>query len=384
MKLLYLFNPENDLCLANGGEDYMPPPSARLIAHDLAVLPLWYGDDEGAVLLPNGFEIEKDSFFAALPNIERRCFYESSDFTGAENIIPWGWSAAVAKRFRRLGINPLQLPYKQQLEQLRALSNRKFSVELLQALVADGFESEAGVPKILRSPDEVWRFVEQHPAAILKAPWSGSGKGLWRCMGQYNLTVERWSNGVIKRQQFVVGEKFYDKTIDFAMQFYSDGVREVHFAGYSLFRTDEKGAYKGNVLASDAVIEQRITTYCSHEKLHALRRWLCGYFSAHIAPHYKGYFGVDMLCFCKGNGLYGLHPCVEVNLRMTMGMVARTLYDKHIAAGREGFFQIDYHDQPGALLANHLERLKRQPADTYLSLTPVNHDTRYHAWVIME
>ena len=384
MKHLYLFNPENDLCLANGGEDYMPPPSARLIARDLAVLPLWYGDNEGAVLLPNAFEIAKDTPIAALPDVERRCFYEGSDLSEIENVIPWGWSAAVAKRIRRLGVNPSRLPDKQQLERLRELSNRSLSVELLRALVADGFELEVGMPEILRSPDEVRRFVEQYTQTILKAPWSGSGKGLWRGIGQYNLSVERWSNGIIRRQQFVVGELFQNKTIDFAMQFYSDGVGEVHFAGYSLFRTDEKGAYKGNVLLPDAAIEQRITTYCNGEKPHALRRWLCNYFSARVAPHYKGYFGVDMLCFDKGDGQYGLHPCVEVNLRMTMGMVARMLYNKYIASGREGFFQIDYHDQPGVLLANHLERLKHQPADTYLSLTPVNHDTRYHAWVIMD
>ena len=382
---LYLFNPENDLCLAHGGEDYMPPPSARLIAHDLAALPLWYGGDDSVVLLPNDFSIEENSPFFGFQNIESRCVYEDSlssiKVKNATNIIPWGWSAAVEKRLRRLGIQPAILPDKERIVRLRELSSRRFSVELLQALAADGFEIECGMPELLQTPAEVRRFVEQHPQTILKAPWSGSGKGLWRCMGNYNLTVERWSNGILKRQQLIIGERFVDKKIDFAMQFYSDGAGEARFVGYSLFTTDDKGVYKGNFLAPDHIIEEKITAYCKGEKLHGLRDWLCSYFSMRVAPYYKGYFGVDMLCFRNGENGYGLHPCVEVNLRMTMGMVARLLYDYHINNGKTGFYQIDYHETPGTLLASHNENIQNP---NYLSLTPVNRDTRYQAYVIME
>ena len=34
--ILYIFNPENDLALADGGANYCPPPAAALIAHELA------------------------------------------------------------------------------------------------------------------------------------------------------------------------------------------------------------------------------------------------------------------------------------------------------------------------------------------------------------
>ena len=39
---LYLFNPENDLAIAFGGENYTPPPAAQLIGKELSALPLWY------------------------------------------------------------------------------------------------------------------------------------------------------------------------------------------------------------------------------------------------------------------------------------------------------------------------------------------------------
>ena len=33
---LYLFNPENDLAIAFGGENYTPPPAAQLIGKELS------------------------------------------------------------------------------------------------------------------------------------------------------------------------------------------------------------------------------------------------------------------------------------------------------------------------------------------------------------
>ena len=50
---LYIFNPENDLSVANGGENYMPPPRARIIAEDLAFLPVWYAENGDDVIVPS-------------------------------------------------------------------------------------------------------------------------------------------------------------------------------------------------------------------------------------------------------------------------------------------------------------------------------------------
>ncbi|BDW79475.1 hypothetical protein BFINE_52700 [Bacteroides finegoldii DSM 17565] len=44
-KTLYLFNPEHDLALASGEINYMPPASARQMATELALLPVWYAEE---------------------------------------------------------------------------------------------------------------------------------------------------------------------------------------------------------------------------------------------------------------------------------------------------------------------------------------------------
>ena len=39
---LYVFNPDTDMALANNEENYIAPASARRMAQDLALLPIWY------------------------------------------------------------------------------------------------------------------------------------------------------------------------------------------------------------------------------------------------------------------------------------------------------------------------------------------------------
>lgn len=38
---------------------------------------------------------------------------------------------------------------------------------------------------------------------------------------------------------------------------------------------------------------------------------------------------------------FRIHPCVEINLRMNMGVVARFLYDRYVRSDSTGRFVID-------------------------------------------
>ena len=55
---LHIFNPENDLALADGGANYCPTPAAAYIAYDLASLPLWFAGEQDCVVLPDGVHRE--------------------------------------------------------------------------------------------------------------------------------------------------------------------------------------------------------------------------------------------------------------------------------------------------------------------------------------
>ena len=54
---LYLFNPDNDLSLASGEVNYMPPATARRMAEELALLPAWYASAGSAVLAPSAYNL---------------------------------------------------------------------------------------------------------------------------------------------------------------------------------------------------------------------------------------------------------------------------------------------------------------------------------------
>ena len=55
---LYLFNPDSDLALANNETNYIAPVSARRMAQDLALLPVWYADPHNAVLAPSAYNAD--------------------------------------------------------------------------------------------------------------------------------------------------------------------------------------------------------------------------------------------------------------------------------------------------------------------------------------
>ena len=57
-KTLYLFNPEHDLALASGEINYMPPASARQMATELALLPVWYAEEGSEVLAPSAYHLD--------------------------------------------------------------------------------------------------------------------------------------------------------------------------------------------------------------------------------------------------------------------------------------------------------------------------------------
>ncbi len=177
------------------------------------------------------------------------------------------------------------------------------------------------------------------------------------------------------------------------MEFYSDGKGRIIFAGYSLFRTNAGGAYEGNRLLPDAEIERRLSAYVSVAALHRLREELQRRLSVSLETEYAGYLGVDMM-ICRFALLpeFRIHPCVEINLRMNMGLVSRMLYDRYVRPGAGGTFRISYHPSDGQALQEHDAMKVAHPLHTrngrvvkgYLPLVPVRKSSRYRAYILVE
>ena len=124
-KTLYLFNPEHDLALASGEINYMPPASARQMAAELALLPVWYAEEGSAVLAPSAYNLDYMKRMRQLLGLSVHLMTEP-ELASERNldIRPWGWDIAVRKRLLDLGIEKHALPSIEQLNKLRSCSHR--------------------------------------------------------------------------------------------------------------------------------------------------------------------------------------------------------------------------------------------------------------------
>lgn len=385
---VYLFNPENDLALADGTWAYSAPPAAMRIANDLSTLPLWYADAEEYVYLPH---IDQYEYYNKVSEIFRLAKpYTKERFEKVDEVSPWGWSVQLHRRLKNLGMSEKGMLAESELEAVRELSNRITSIKILRSLKSKGFDTP-DIPEYFSNPDDVASYVNSHERCVIKAPWSGSGKGIMWGKGKVERPLEQFYKGVMKRQGGVVCEKFLNVVVEFAMEFQYTG-EEVIFAGYSLFTTSN-ASYNGNILASDKDIERFISQYTSQTELYALRKCLSSVLNELLnGSGYRGYLGIDMMIYYDAEGCYKLNPCMELNLRMNMGMVSRIFYDKYVEADAVGCYRVAYFKNAGEALLLH-ERLryekpllsnKSRICSGYINLSPVNSETSYMAYAIIE
>ena len=99
----------------------------------------------------------------------------------------------------------------------------------------------------------------------------------------------------------------------------------IDFIGYSLFES-KNGAYSKNILASNEEIEEMIAGYIPHNALTAIREGLISILFDALAGHYEGFLGVDQMICQTGVPIF--IPVSEINLRMTMGLIARNQHDE--------------------------------------------------------
>ena len=307
MNCLYVFNPENDIALADGHLGYTPPVQIQQMRRELWWLPQWWADEEDIVW-----------------NGEERL--NLSDDT---RILPWGWSPSLCHQLKQAGVQESLLPSRKELEQIRQLSHRQTAVSLLQELRSelplDGHF--AGNSVLCRSIEEAVETANAYGETLLKSPWSSSGRGL---MKTDNPQWKAWASRILKAQGSVVVEQFLHKVSDFALEFWLDGKGGVEYQGLSLFYTNERGAYLGNWVAPEEQKLAWLAQYIPLQYLQEIRAW----WTARLSRFdYAGPVGIDMMLAQEG-----ICPCIEVNWRWTMGLVSCLVAEQ----GRYGRMVVEY------------------------------------------
>ena len=98
----------------------------------------------------------------------------------------------------------------------------------------------------------------------------------------------------------------------------------IDFIGYSMFES-KNGAYSRNILASNEDIEDRITGYIHRDTLIGVLEDLTAILADTLVGHYEGFLGIDQIICQPDSPIFV--PVSEINLRMTMGLIARNQYE---------------------------------------------------------
>lgn len=342
MKHLYLFNPENDLALAAGSSSFTPPAAALRLAASGAGLPMWYASRGDYVLADDThrpyFESLGEMFNFPASIVGR------SPESGIDRCVPWGWSAYASRLLHDAGCADCALPDSLFIDNVRRLSHRRISIEVYRHLHALAKALPYPLPPVpveVRDIAEIQKRLAVGDHLFLKSPLSGSGRGILDTATAPVRQILRLASGVIRHQGSIVMEQALDKRCDFAMLFdMIDG--RARFVGYSCFFNAGYSAYAGNLLMPD---EDLAAFICSHgvdrQWLDATRDAVGETLTRLVGTGYSGALGVDMMVYTDGRlGCPSIAPCVEVNLRMTMGRVAHSFTQRYLYPDAKGIMSI--------------------------------------------
>jgi len=324
---LHIFNPEHEIALAMNKARFTPSHNVTKMRREMAFLPLLWAEP-GDIVLVDDTEYAYKIADRLKPYINKgvtimgynrlrsvikqkvgmKCF----DLEAA----PWGWDKAVKHTLLSMGWPEENLPTDEFLDQVRNVSHRRTAKAFLEETNSKFISIE------LTTINELIKYIEQYDKVVLKSPWSCSGRGI-RFVSKENCTPSlfRWIENIISQQGSIMLEPHYEKLRDFALEY--EVVDDcVKFVGFSLFDTCYT-AYSSSLIATEERKREILETYLFPSEIDEIVSRCEDYIASIIPKGYEGGIGVDMMIVKNGEGFL-LHPCVEINVRRTMGHVALT------------------------------------------------------------
>lgn len=334
---IHVFNPEHDIALACDERHFTPPHVVSELRKDLSFLPVLWAEHDDLVLV-------EDAVFAEIACRPLLKFSRNSKFisfsalhslnfsTQNLRIEPWGWDTAIKEQLLTLSPSLANyVPTDEQLTVIRALSNRTFAAEHLLPKLVSLDERLIGESCYAESLDDAFDlFCFQD--SVIKKPWSSSGRGIRYVLHEekYNAPTfvyqqNQWIKNVIAQQGGLMVEPYYNKVRDFGVEFVAEPDGKIAYRGLSLFQT-VNGAYAGSLIASEEIKRGKLGKYIDLELFDKVVNNIISVLEPLLKDRYIGPFGVDMMIVAgEGGKGFRLHPCVELNLRHTMGHVANSL-----------------------------------------------------------
>lgn len=327
--VLHIFNPSHDEALAANYPYYYPSAISRKIADLWGGLPaIWAKEGDIVLLSGNPSQLllmELQEKWGGRVRFVGQRQVSSVPWEEIEYIDPWGWDLPLRHRLKKMGVPFHLLPSDEQLATTRRLSGRATTalmLPLLREKLERGGIPTAGQSVVATNMDDTGRLLQAWNGGVVKSLWSCSGRGVFYAGKNLNEPVRRRIERLLDKYGGVEIEPRYEPTATFALEFFADKEKGISCLGVSLFHCGTSGAYSGNVVASQTYILRRLGEMGLSEKwvspLSAACAEVAGVF---LNGHYSGPFGIDMMMVRSNDG-EKVFPCMETNLRRTMGHVA--------------------------------------------------------------
>lgn len=325
---IHLFNPENDLALALGCRHYTPPPHAAQLHRAGALLPVWWADGDDTIIAPAAYGGADAAWLRSEWGLEARLWQgpeagKQPGHASTPSPTPWGWSEDARRQFMAAGVGADALPTSEAIAALRMLSHRRSTVAILSGLGRDDL-----LPEEVTDPARVLQLEAEEEGRFLKSPWSCSGRGVFCARGLPPKVLADKAAGIIHRQGSVMVEHGMEKVAEFGALYECRPREGARFRGFSMFLTEPRGAYLGNIVAPQDHFLDRISSLGLLSETETATRQLEGVVTQLLGGRYAGWLGIDMMAYADRHGTTRLHPCIEMNLRMTMGVVAMKIAER--------------------------------------------------------
>jgi hypothetical protein len=401
----YLFNPTCDYAIANHNANWQPNKILQKMEDDLSTLPMFFGSKIDFVLVDR---VTSREFIYSLKQLKigipklilKKDSLQNPHFINLpkNKLLPWGWSPA-AHKFFSSHKDSCSAEFRQSAvfkwkPEHREIASRKFALGILKqlqsTLKAQYILTEDQIPTICISKNDFESVIEKWGNVMIKAPWSSSGRGL-QPITKTPVHPKVWEKvmGIVKEQGFAVVEPLLNKALDLALLF-EIKKGKVEYIGTSYFFTNSKGQYEGNYLNGlPETIDQHILDFADFIVGEIRQPIINTIENSEMAMFYEGVFGVDTLIYFDKNNKLKINPCLEINVRHTMGLLALRL-EKLISKHKNGIFSIYYQPKKS------FYTFKKQMEKTYplkiadykiesgfFALTDAQQDSQFGAFILV-
>lgn len=267
--------------------------------------------------------------------------------------VPWGWSPTEAAKYQSWFPHSAKL-FKWKPE-CQIWYRRETAASVLKTLREQDAKFDAAlIPQQCTVVQQVEQLLNEWGSLVMKAPLSSSGRGVqFLRKPVLNDANKQWINGVLEQQGVVMVERLQNKVFDFSYHFFKHENGHVDFVGETGFITNANGKYQGNHIGEIADAPGFPENF-KKEVLKKTRTLLQDAITKESAyKNYEGYLGVDLMIYSEGSQLK-LHPCVEINARRSMGLLAIFL-QKWITPGKKAQFLVEAKNEVNEQLF-HLEK----------------------------